>query len=60
MKSHIPAALLFVLAAGLYFVGEYGGGVLAAGIAFILEAKAWSQVFSRSGKSPAAPAKPSE
>jgi hypothetical protein len=60
MKLHISAAVLFALAVVLYIAGEYGAGVLASGIAFMLEAKAWSQVFSRSGESSDATAKPSE
>ena len=60
MKLHVPAALLFILAAGLYIAGEHGGGALAAGVAFVLEAKAWSQVFGRAGKSPVSTREPSE
>jgi hypothetical protein len=53
MKPHLPTIALFVLAAVLYVAGQAGAGVLAAGIAFILEAKAWSQLFRR--RPPTAP-----
>jgi hypothetical protein len=46
MKTHVPANLIFVLAVILYAVGAAGAGMLAAGITFVLEAKAWSQVIT--------------